>query len=282
MATSAAHVINYARRAMVLPGGRFGYLFCLAVAVLVLTAVLGEFASSCAAVGQQRGNLSNGPSLLEVHLASPLKWENGCLVVSLDRTNHTSMPLFLPNRGIYMDTSVRESPEETGKKDGVEWINVYGLSDIGDWDAKPIGPGATVHDEYCLPPTVAVVSKQKKSRREMQLRGKLRIKAYYFPTEKDWLTSKRQHQEMFNMSEEELHRMRVLYPQANTLVIAIPCRKTDCPSDCDKAAILLYGERRIVPDIYDFMPGWNERGRALNDGMAGKSPTCPGSDATSP
>jgi hypothetical protein len=68
----------------------------------------------------------------------------------------------------------------------------------------------------------------------------------------------------------------------NTLVTAIPCRKADCLLDCDKPSILLNGERRIVPDIYDFMPVWNERGRALNDEMARKSPTCSGSDATSP
>jgi hypothetical protein len=213
-----------------------------AMVALVLTTVFAGFSSTSFAMGQQEERTSDA-SPLEIRLGSPLTWENGCLVISLYCTNHASAPLFLPNRGIYIDTSVSESPDETGMKDGVEWVNAYGLSDIGDLGAEPIAPGATVHDEYCLRPTVAVVNRARKTHREMQLRGKLKIKAYYFPTESDWLASKHQHERMFDMSEEELHRLKVLYPQVNTLVSVIPCRKTDCPSVCDKPSSTLWRTR---------------------------------------
>jgi hypothetical protein len=246
------------------------WLFVLLVCNPLSTSLIG-FAPTRVAKGQER----DAPSALEIRLGEPLKWESGCIAVSLYRTNHTSEPLFLPNRGVYIDVSVGELPDETGRTDGIDWVNVYGLSDIGDWDATPIGPGVTVHDQYCLPSTVAVVNQDKKTRREMQLRGTLRIKAYFFPTKEEWLTNKRQHQEMFkfNMTENELRQTKFLYPQLSMLVAVIPCM-TACPSLCDKPANLLHGEQRVVPDIYEFMPGWNKRGLALNDEMARRSETC--------
>jgi len=244
--------------------------------VLLLAGVSLGLDSFGDAYGQNKNAAKVAPlsAPLEIRLPLPVRWENGCLVVSLDRTNRTSSPLFLPHRDVDIYTSVQELPDAQGNKKGVEWINVVGLSDILSWEATPIAPGETVHKKYCLSPTVAVVHQQKKTHRELQLRGKLRIDAYYFLTEKDWLTNKAQHEAMLRMSEDELRRMEVLYPKVSTVEVAIPCRANDCASQCDKPAALLYGEMRVVPDIYSFHPDWKERGRAINDELARKSQPC--------
>ena len=245
---------------------------------LLLAAVVLGLDSFGDAYGQHENAAKASPlsAPLEIRLTLPVRWENGCLVVSLDRTNGTSSPLFLPHRDLDIYTSVQKLPDEQGNKKGIEWINVVGLSDILNWEATPIAPGETVHKRYCLSPTVAVVHQQKKTHRELQLRGKLRIDAYYFLTEKDWLTNKAQHDAMLRMSEDELRRMEVLYPEVSTVEVEIPCRANDCASQCDKPAALLPGEMRVVPDIYSFHPDWKERGRAINDEMARKSPPCSG------
>ena len=61
--------------------------------------------------------------------------------------------------------------------------------------AAPIAPGATVHNDYSLRPVVAVVNLKKETRREIPLRGKLRVEAFYFLTGEDWQNNMAWHHE---------------------------------------------------------------------------------------
>jgi hypothetical protein len=219
------------------------------------------------------------PSPLELRIRAPLKWKKGCLILSLDRINHASSTLFLPHHGLYIFTSVTEVPNEAGKKNGVEWINVYGLSDIGDWDAEPIAPGKAVHNEYCLAAKAAVVNIEQKTRREIPVRGRLRIDAFYFLTKEDWETNEGQKEEMLKLSDDEVKRMNVLYPQINSIFLLIPCSEVGCAVNCETPPDVLYGEARVVPDVYE---EWDARGRAINEEIDRKSQRCAGSKSASP
>jgi hypothetical protein len=219
------------------------------------------------------------PSPLEIRIRAPLKWKKGCLILSVDRINHAPRTLFLPHHGLYIFTPATEVPNEAGKKNGVEWINLYGLSDIGDWDAEPIAPGKTVHSEYCLAANVAVVNEEQKTRREIPVRERLRIDAFYFLTKVDWETNKGQKEEMLNLADDELKRMNVLYPQINTIFLPIPCSEVGCVVDCETPPDVRYGEMRVVPDVYE---EWDARGRAITEEIDRKSQRCAGSKSASP
>jgi hypothetical protein len=221
-------------------------------------------------------------SPLEVHITAPLRWENGCLNVSLDRVNKSSTPLFLPDRGIYIDMSVTEVPDESGKKRGVEWINLYGVTDIGDFEAEPIAPGKATHSEVCLGPTIPVTNLEKHTWREIAVQGRLRIDAYYFLTKEDWLTNRAQHEEMLKLSEDELKQMKVLNPQATTIFSAIPCSDKSCAPNCEEPPTVLYGELRLVPDVSRYDRGWVARGHAINEETRQMTRPCSGSKSTSP
>lgn len=136
------------------------------------------------------------PEPLEIRLAKPPQWKDGCLSVNLDRTNHSPLPRFLPVKGLYIYSSVSEVGDDADKDPEHGWRNVYGLSDLGDWGATAIAPGTTVHDEFCLGSTIPVVSLERQTRREIPLRGRLKIDAYYFLTEEDWQKNKSQKEEM--------------------------------------------------------------------------------------
>jgi hypothetical protein len=220
------------------------------------------------------------PSPLEVRVTAPLRWQGDCLNVSIDRIDNASSTLFLPHHGLYIFSSVTEVPNEAGKKNGVEWINVYGLSDLGDWGAEPIAPGETVHSEYCLAANVAVVNQEEKTRREIPIRGRIRIDAFYFLTKEDRETNGGQKDAMLKLSDDEVKRMTVLYPQVNTIFLPVPCAEAPgCAAACETPPDVLYGEMRIVPDVYE---EWDERGRAINEEIGRKSQRCAGSKSASP
>lgn len=218
---------------------------------------------------------------LEIRISNPLRWEKGCLNVSVERINRSSAPLFLPVMGLYVFTSVNESVNQTGKTEGQEWINVYGTSDLVSWDATPIAPGSTVHDEHCLAPSVAVVHLQKKTRREIPLRGKLRIDAYYFLTKKDWLKNKSQHEEMMSMAPDQWGKIPGQEPQLTPIIVAIPCRKASCTVGCGTPPLITHGENRVIPDVFD-SPDWERRGRVVSEQLERKSVGCSEAISTPP
>jgi hypothetical protein len=213
----------------------------------------------------------------EVRFAAPPAWVNGCLRVSLDRINHSSRPLFLPEMGLDISTSVREVANEADTNGGEAWINVYGLSDLISWHARAIAPGAMVHQEDCLDPTVAVVSIERSTRRDIPLRGRLRIDAYYFSTEQDWLTHKAAHEQTLRMPPDRWNELKTRAAEIVTIFVLIPCRDSQCGPHCDVPPAILHGENRVVPDVFD-RSDWAERGRRISDELKQQSEVCVGTD----
>jgi hypothetical protein len=215
------------------------------------------------------------PEPLEIRLTKPPQWKDDCLSVSLDRTNRSSLTRFLPVKGLYVDSSVNEIEDDADKKPEQGWRNAYGLSDLGDWGATAIAPGKTVHDELCLFSTIVVVNLERQTRREIPLRGRLKIDAYYFLTEEDWQKNKSQKEEMLRTPANQRRETDILYPRVVTLFTAIPCREDGCPSRCDDPPPILHGENRVVPDVFDFEPDWKARGKTVGEKLARKYPPCP-------
>jgi hypothetical protein len=209
---------------------------------------------------------------LQVRVKGPVLWLEHCLSVRIDRINRTNAPLWLPNNGLYVDTSITELPDKKGRGDGAEWINVAGITDLIDFNAKPIAPGAILHKDICLPESVAVVNRSAKTRRQLELRGRLRIEAFFFLSEHDYLVNKAQHEANFKQPA-TVRIEDLLYPQVSTLEIAIPCRNA-APCSCDAPALLLYGEGRAIPDIYAHRSDWNEKGKKISKKLAHKQPPC--------
>src|SRR6266699_4240372 len=135
------------------------------------------------------------PRPLKVRITRPLLWKNGCLQVSIDRVNRSSNPLFLPAMGLYIASSATLAVTMSRERHKVEWFLVYGASDVLIISAAPLAPGGTEHDDTCVGPTFAVTNTKKKTRREVPLRGKLRIYAYYYLSKQDWLAHKSQSEE---------------------------------------------------------------------------------------
>ena len=220
------------------------------------------------------------PSPLEIRLSELPHWEKNCLKVSVDRINHSSTALFLPVKGLFIATSVSEATD-TGNKLEERWINIFGFSDIGIWDATPIAVGATVHEEKCLYPEVAVVSLHAQSRRLIPLRGRLKFDATYFLTEKDWQNDKKNHEEMFQTkpAKWDLDKIAREGPKLVSVLTAIPCREADCKLSCNAPPVVLKDENRVIPDVFAFEPDWGTRGDKISNDLAREFPLCPGRTA---
>ena len=207
-------------------------------------------------------------SELEIRLTEPPHWEKGCLVLEIARFNRTNSTVWIPNMGLYIDMPV------TDPTAGTEWMNVYGLTDLIGYEATPLAAGATRLEQVCLPPTVAVVNLDKKTRRQMKVSGQLKIEALFFLSEQDYLNNRKQREKMFYMSETERKGTTVLYPQRNLLEIDVPCQEQEPSCPCGMPPLLLHGEGRAIPDIYAFHPDWNERGEGVNAKLTLQKPVC--------
>jgi hypothetical protein len=196
-------------------------------------------------------------------------------VLEIARFNRTSETVWLPNMGLYIDMPVADSTT------GTEWMNVYGLTDLIDYAGKPLSAGGTRVDEICLPATIAVVDMGKKTRRQIKVRGELQIEALFFLSEQDYLNNRKQREKMFYRSEAERKGMTVLYPQRNLLVVKVPCQEQEPSCACGMPPLLLHGEGRVIPDIYEFHPDWNERGDRVNKKLALEKPECSSGEPTS-
>jgi hypothetical protein len=122
---------------------------------------------------------------LEIRLAEPLRWENGCLAVKVARINRASGPLFLTKIGPYFDIALDVSKDDSQTGDDLEWVNIYGVNDILDTRSDSVAPGSSVHNNFCFGPTVWVTNIHRRTRREIAVRGKVRIEVSYFLNEKD-------------------------------------------------------------------------------------------------
>jgi hypothetical protein len=207
---------------------------------------------------------------LDVHLVEPLRWEGGCLAGSLDRTNRSSSPLFLTKMGPYFYIALDVSNDDSEKGEAVEWVNLYGETDIRDMGSNSLAPGSTIHNRFCFNPTVWVGNRQKQTRREIPVRGKMRIGVSYFVNDEDWKS--------FEKYGEEGPLGRPL--QWVNITADIPCPNTSCQSDCMKPPVGIHGEGRPVPDIGLFFKAMDARGRELTEELSQKFPTCSAGSST--
>lgn len=215
-------------------------------------------------------------SPLEVRVTKPLLWEEGYLKVGIDRTNHSPAPLYLPDMGTYVSLAVSEAGTETAKGEEIRWVNLHGVTDIVSWQAKPVAPQITIHDDYYFGSSVAVVNLKKETRREIPLRGKLRVDAFYFLSEEDWQKNKSWHVGV-ETSGEHFNPWRppdALRPQSTTTYVEIPCHEVGCNAVCNKPPMVFPGEHRLVPDFYSIDDKAKALGKALNDELARKPPAC--------
>jgi hypothetical protein len=219
------------------------------------------------------------PSYLVIRLTKPPQWQNDCLSVSVDRINNSSARLFLPMQGLYVQMSVTEVPDEFNTKHGRdEWINVYGLSDLVFPGANPIAPGATVHKDICLSPTIGVVNQRRETHREIPLRGRLRIDAKYFLTEKEAQDYESRPGEMIPASPRQPNEMVLHYLSAR-MFVAIPCRRVGCKPSCFTQPLIINGEQHWVPDTLGDLD-WKARGQRINDQLEKKFRACSGAPAS--
>jgi hypothetical protein len=203
---------------------------------------------------------------LEIRLSEPLRWENGCLVTSLDRINRSSSSLFLPNMGPYFDIALDVSGDGSQSGDELAWVNIFGIVDMRDTSRESVAPGALVHNAFCFGPTVWVSTMTRHTRREISVRGKMRISVLYFLSEED---SKRYHKfgEVGPLGRPQ---------QWITIFADIPCPKSTCESDCNKPPIGIRGEVRMVPDAGQFFPEILANGEELTNELSRKFPPCSG------
>jgi hypothetical protein len=218
------------------------------------------------------------PASLEVRITSPPRWEKGCLFVALDRTNHSSSTLFLTTMGPYFYIALDVSNGGANKGDGIEWVNIYGIVDIVVRGASRLAPGATVHNEFCFSPSIWVVNSKKETRREIPVRGRLRVDVSYFRTEESWTGNKEWYDTnippRLGPDGKPGEPPRNVAPEWAQVFAAIPCSDADCKSDCIAPPVGLPDEFRAVPDAYYIFPRWNERGRLLTEELARKFPSC--------
>jgi hypothetical protein len=216
------------------------------------------------------------PTSLEVRITSPPRWEKGCLLVTLDRINHSSVPLFLTEMGPYFDIALDVATDEADATEAVEWVNIYGISDMVSSEAVALPPGATVHNKFCFGPSVWVVNLKKQTRRNIAVRGKLRVSVSYFSTEealkrhKEWYIHPPAYLEPGKPNEMPAD----VKPKWARIYAAIPCSYATCESACVRPPTGLHGESRLVPDVGFVSPDWNARGQLVTDELARKFPPC--------
>jgi hypothetical protein len=97
--------------------------------------------------------------------------------------------------GMYISFAVNQEATETANSQQASGANIYGMTDLVSWCAKPIEPGTAVHLDYSFPPAVAVVNLKQETLRESPVRGKLRVEASYFLSEEDWQKNMAWHHE---------------------------------------------------------------------------------------
>jgi len=218
--------------------------------------------------------------MLEIQVNTP-KWVKGCLGLTVDRINISAQTLYLPVwEGVIFSLSTKMIHNDPSKKDQeMIWQGFYGLSDIVYLDAYQLAAGSKTTDHICLPETFAVVNQRGKTRRQVAVRGRLKIVASYFPTEAAWRNNKAEEEEQFSTRWHpplEKHRPGTGWrPLQASLEIPLPCSpQSECPADCTTPPPITDGEFFAVPDVFQFHKDWNERGKALADTLSRKDSAC--------
>lgn len=204
--------------------------------------------------------------MLEIRVDTP-KWVNGCLDLTVERANISAQTLYLPEwEGVIFSLSTKLTHDDPSKKDQEVWREFYGLSDIISLDAYQLAAGSKTTDHYCLPGTFAVVSQQGKTRRQVAVRGRLKIVVGYFESEEDWRAYKAANEKGWPTPRRS--------PSASWETL-LPCSsQSGCTAECTTPPPITEGERVVVPDVFQFDKDWNERGKALADTLSRKYSAC--------
>jgi hypothetical protein len=225
-------------------------------------------ASLAILLGQWQGLVAQAHTapMLDIHADTP-KWVNGCLDLTVERVNISAQTLYLPEwDAVIFSLSTRLIHDDPRKKDQEIWLEFYGRSDIVYLDAYQLAAGSKTTDHFCLPETFAVVNQQGKTRRQVAVRGRLKIVAGYFASEKDSRLYKAENEQRFATPWRS--------PSAS-LEIPLPCSpQSECTAECTTPPPTTEGERIVVPDVFQFYKDWNERGKALADTLSQKYPAC--------
>jgi hypothetical protein len=214
----------------------------------------------------------DNPSLLEVRITSPPRWENGCLVVRIDRTNQSSGPIFLTTMGPYLDMALDVSTREPNTAKDYQWINLHGVSDFLSFDSIPLAAGATLHNDFCLGSLALAVNLKKETRREIPVRGLLRVRVSYFLSEdalkryRAWWTGSPPYRSNNGSHEAPSD----IAPKWATVVVEIPCTDATCESGCADPPRGISGEVRPSPDVFFLLPDWDRRGKLLTENLSQK------------
>jgi len=204
--------------------------------------------------------------MLKIHVDTP-KWVNGCLDLTVERINISAQTLYLPEwEGMIFSLSTRLTHDDPSKKDQEAWQEFYGLSDMVHLDVHQLAAGSETTVHFCLPETFAVVNQQGKTRRQVAVRGRLKIVASYFASEEDWRA--------YKVENEKPWPTPLRSPSAS-LELLLPCSpQSECIADCTTPPLITEGERVVVPDVFQFYKDWNERGKALADTLYRKYSAC--------
>jgi hypothetical protein len=213
--------------------------------------------------GQNDSAVKQAQQPLEIRVTEPIRWENGCLRVHIDRINRSAELLFLPVNGLFIESSVLELTDDIPKGQKEAWRTAYGASDIISYDLIRLSSGEFKRDDYCVGPRIPLLSRERESRREVPMRGKLQVYAVYYPAQHGWLTSKAQG---------EADRQRAT---STTLELSIPCPEAGCAAECTRPPVILEDEKIWVPDVTRWDKAYITRGRALNEELARKFQQCP-------
>jgi len=204
-------------------------------------------------------------NMLEIRANTPT-WVNGCLDLTVERVNVSTQTIYLPDwQGVIFWLSTKLIHHDPTRKAEEFWLVFYGLSDNVSYDAHQFAAGSKTTDHFCLPETFAVVNKAQKTRRQVVVRGRVKIVASYFPTEEDWRTNK---------AEQEKHWPTLWRSPSASLEIPLPCLPRPECVDCKAAPLITEGEGVVIPDVFRFDEDWNERGKALADSLYQQYPAC--------
>jgi hypothetical protein len=213
--------------------------------------------------------------MLEIHVDPP-KWVNGCLDLKVERVNISTQTIYVPEwEGVVFFLSTKLIHNDPSRKNEEFWLPFYGLSDIVTFDAYQLAAGSKTTDHFCLPETSAVVNRQEKTRRQIAVRGHVKIVASYFPTEEEWRKNKAEEEERWHPPLEKHWPGTLWRPLQASLEILLPCLpQSECIADCATPPPINEGERFVVPDVFQFHRDWNERGKALADTLYQKYSAC--------
>jgi hypothetical protein len=245
----------------------------------LLWTFLGTWCLICPVSGSETSHLNQTGSTtspsLEIRVSS-LLWESGCLRVGLQAINQSNVPVFLTAMGPYFDVALDVSKDSSSSQDALEWVNVRGVSDIRILDAEPMAEHSSFRKNYCIGKTVWVVNLQKKTRREIPVRGKMRITVSYFPNEDAYYKNKswRYDRKSADRPHNPVNPPEDTAPQWTTVTIDIPCPNATCGEDCARPPKGFHGEVRVVPDVYFIDANWNRRGEAVTHELDAKHPPC--------